>query len=146
MKLPGLARSILKFKYKGFKGKGFGLEWKDSSSVVALWQSEQTKIMIYFLLVSVHTDGKSLPTRHKTCVPLCCWCILCCIKTEVRESRRKGPEDSSMEKVSWLFLCLGDNNTGATGNLSKRGFWALFIPDTKPCRWPRTLPMEPIWL
>lgn len=45
-----------------------------------------------------------------------------CIKREVRESRRKGPEDSSVEKISWLFLCVGGNNKGATGNLSKMGF------------------------
>lgn len=41
------------------------------------------------------------------------------IKTEVRQSR-KGPR-GLMEKTSWLFLCLGDNNKGATGNLSKDG-------------------------
>ena len=48
-----------------------------------------------------------------------------CIQTEVRESRRNGAEDSSVEKISWLFLCVGDNK-GATGNLSKMGFWAVY--------------------
>lgn len=64
--------------------------------MVALWQSEQTKFMIYFLLVSVHTDGKSLPTRHKTRVHLCCRCILCCIKTEVRE-----PGERAQRILQW---------------------------------------------
>lgn len=66
-------------------------------------------------------------------------------KDRSKAKQEKGPR-GLMEKTSWLFLCLGDNNKGATGNLSKTGFWALFIPATKPCRWPRTLPTEPTWL
>lgn len=81
-----------------------------------------------------HRSQISSPgTRH---VCICAAGVLCALhKDRSKAKQEKGPR-GLMEKTSWLFLCLGDNNKGATGNLSRRGFELCLFLLPSPCQWP----------